>query len=145
MLEIGPEVRCHPVDDLLFLSGEVRFVATQWTTYSSFLEKWGSLSPNGWPTLPFGRSEVGCHPVYDRLFLSGEVSFVAIQWTTYSSFREKWGWLPPSGRPSLPFGRSEVRCQPVDDLHFLSGEVRYTVCSSRYLIFGRIDACNFSV
>ena len=33
------EVRCHLLDDLLFFSGEVRFVATQWTTYSSFLEK----------------------------------------------------------------------------------------------------------
>ena len=125
MLEIGLEVRCHPVDDLLFLSGEVRFVVSQWTTYSSFHEKWGSLPLSGRPTLLFWRSEVRCHPVDDLLFHSGEVMFLATQWTTYSSFREKWGWLPPSGRPSLPFRRSEVGCHPVDDLVFLSGEVRF--------------------
>ena len=91
------EVLWNSVDDLLFFSGEVRFVATQWTTYSSFLEKWGSLSPSGRPTLPFGRSEVGCHPVDDRLFLSREVRFVASQWTTYTSFRKKWGSMSRSG------------------------------------------------
>ena len=123
-IQMMEEASSHVEVNKPCLKSDPRFVATQWTTYSSFREKWGSLPPSGRPTLPFIRNEVRCHSVDDLLSFSGEVRFVATQWTTYSSFLEKWGSLSPSGWPTLPFGRSEVRCHPVDDLLFLSGEVR---------------------